>query len=37
MEIGNEKDNYKKPNNKADRLWNIFQIQHDSDKTPNKD
>ena len=23
-------------NNKTDRLWKIFQIQHDSDKTPNK-
>ena len=37
MEIRNEKDNYKKLNNKADRLWKIFQIQHDLDKTPNKD
>ena len=37
MKIRNEKDKYKKFNNKADRLWKIFWIKHDSDKTPNKD
>ena len=37
IEIRNEKDNCKFFNNKADRLFKIFQIQHDSDKMPNKD
>ena len=37
MEISHEKDKYTKFNNKADRLWKIFQIQYDSDKTHNKD
>ena len=37
MEIRHEKDKYKKIDNKADRLWKIFQIQHDSNKTPNND
>ena len=32
-----KKINIKKINKKADRLWKIFQIQHDSDKILNKD
>ena len=37
MKVRHEKDKYKKFYNKADRLWKIFYIKHNSDKTPNKD